>query len=123
MFCTTLEPDHYEFIKKLGYTPVGLGEKDFIGDWFRDNSGPNISKKNKNYAECTYHYWFWKNHLDKHDDEWIGFCHYRKFWSLEQYNPGDISFDRLEELVLKKIPKNNPWRTIFCKPIQRYEIY
>ena len=42
MFCTTLEPDHYEFIKKLGYTPVGLGEKDFIGDWFRDDSGPNI---------------------------------------------------------------------------------
>ena len=65
MFCTTLEPDHYEFIKKLGYIPVGLGEKDFIGDWFRDNSGPNISKKNKNYAECTYHYWFWKNQLMK----------------------------------------------------------
>ena len=42
MFYTTLEPDHYEFIKKLRYIPVGLGEKNFIGDWFRDDSGPNI---------------------------------------------------------------------------------
>ena len=45
MFCTTLEPNHYKFIKKLGYIPVGLGEKTFTGDWFRDNSGKNISKK------------------------------------------------------------------------------
>ena len=117
MFCTTLEPKHYEFIKKLGYISVGLGEKNFIGDWFRDNSGQNISKKNKNYAECTYHYWFWKNYLDKHDDEWIGFCHYRKFWSLEQYNPEDISFNRLEELVLKKIPeKYDEYETILGEP-------
>ena len=117
MFCTTLEPDHYEFIKKLGYIPVGLGEKNFIGDWFRDNSGPNISKKNKNYAECTYHYWFWKNHLDKHDDEWIGFCHYRKFWSLERYNPEDINFNSLDELVLKKIPeKYQEYETILGEP-------
>ena len=47
MFCTTLEPNHYKFIKKLGYIPVGLGENFFSGDWFRDNSGQNISKKNK----------------------------------------------------------------------------
>ena len=29
MFCTTLEPGHYELIKKLGYIPVGLGDKSF----------------------------------------------------------------------------------------------
>jgi len=27
MFCLTLEPSHQKFIKELGYTPVGLGEK------------------------------------------------------------------------------------------------
>ena len=26
MFCLSLEPSHYEFIKELGYIPVGLGE-------------------------------------------------------------------------------------------------
>ena len=29
MFCLTLEPTHKEFIKQLGYIPVGLGEKKF----------------------------------------------------------------------------------------------
>ena len=43
MFCLTLDPDHYGFIKKLGYTPVGLGEKHFNENWFTDRSGMNIS--------------------------------------------------------------------------------
>ena len=43
MFCLTLEPNHYEFIKKLGYLPVGLGEKNFGNDWFSDKSGENIN--------------------------------------------------------------------------------
>ena len=35
MFCISLEPNHYKFIKDLGYTPVGLGEKIF------DDKKPN----------------------------------------------------------------------------------
>jgi len=105
MFCTTLEPSHYKFIKNLGYIPVGLGEKNFDDYWFKDNSGLNISKKNKNYAECTYHYWIWKNYLGKNEAKWIGFCHYRKFWTLEFKNSKDISFDSLNKQVLKEIPK------------------
>ena len=50
MFCISLEPNHYDFIKSLGYEPVGLGDKNFNDKWFRDNSGINISRKNKNYA-------------------------------------------------------------------------
>ena len=45
MFCLSLEPNHYKFIKKLGYIPVGLGEKNFDKDWLSDKSGINISKK------------------------------------------------------------------------------
>ena len=45
MFCTSLEPKHYEIIKGLGYTPAALGEKDFQDGWLRDNSKQNISKK------------------------------------------------------------------------------
>tara|TARA_B100000700_G_scaffold277917_1_gene325646 strand:- start:265 stop:432 length:168 start_codon:yes stop_codon:yes gene_type:complete len=45
MFCTSLEPNHYEFIKRLGYIPAGLGDKNFKGGWIRDNTGENISKK------------------------------------------------------------------------------
>ena len=39
MFCLSLEPNHCEFIKSLGYMPVGLGEKDFDQNWITDKSG------------------------------------------------------------------------------------
>ena len=105
MFCISLEPNHYSFIKSLGYVPVGLGDKNFNNDWFGDKLGMNISKKNKNYGEYTYHYWIWKNYLDKLDNKWIGFCQYRKFWSLENYKIENINIDSLKTQVLKEIPK------------------
>ena len=46
MFCISLEPNHYNFIKNLGYEPVGLGDKDFNDDWFNDKLEINISRKN-----------------------------------------------------------------------------
>ena len=117
MFCTTLEPSHYDFIKKLGYIPVGLGEKSFNNDCLRDNTGQNIAQKNKNYAECTFHYWFWKNYLDKIDNHWVGFCHYRKFWGLQKTSSEDVSFKNLNNLVLKNIPENyNEYETILGEP-------
>ena len=95
MFCITLDPNHYKFIKKLGYTPVGLGDKNFNDKWFTDKSGVNISEKNKNYAECTYHYWIWKNYINKLDDQWVGFCGYRKFWSLKNLKSENINLKNI----------------------------
>ena len=69
MFCLTLEPDHYDFITGLGYQPVGLGNQNFNKNWFTDKNDINISKKNKNYGEYTFHYWLWKNYLDDLDDK------------------------------------------------------
>ena len=113
MFCISLEPKHYEFIKDLGYTPVGLGEKDFNQNWLSDKSEINISKKNKYYGEYTYHYWIWKNYLNQLGDEWIGFCQYRKFWSLNKYKTEDINFNSLSSQILKEIPnKFNEYESI-----------
>ena len=106
MFCLSLEPNHYDFIKKLDYIPVGLGEKYFKESWFSDKSGTNISKKNKHYGEYTYHYWLWKNYLDQLDEGWIGFCQYRKFWSLNTQDSKNITFNNLTSKVLKDIPNN-----------------
>lgn len=41
-----------------------------------DNTGDNISDKNKYYCELTGMYWLWKNH----DCDIIGICHYRRFF-------------------------------------------
>ena len=104
MFCISLEPIHYNFIKELEYIPVGLGEKKFSNLWLSDKSGENISNKNLHYGEYTYHYWIWKNYLNKLEDKWIGFCQYRKFWGQKNYNPEDINLNTLSSQVLKEIP-------------------
>jgi hypothetical protein len=118
MFCLTLQSEHYEFIKKLGYKPVGLGDEVFNKDWFTDKSGTNISNKNKNYGEYTFHYWIWKNYLNGIDEGWVGFCQYRKFWSLTDHKREDITFQNIEEKVLKTIPDEyEKYETILGTPM------
>jgi len=117
MFCLSLEPNHYDFIKGLGYIPVGLGEKHFNENWLTDKSGINISEKNKYYSECTFHYWLWKNYLDKIEDGWIGFCQYRKFWSLEKFRSENINIKTINSQVLKEIPSEfEKYETILTEP-------
>ena len=90
-------------IKKLGYVPVGLGDKVFNKNWLTDKTKKNISKKNKFYGEYTFHYWLWKNKIIKHN-KWVGFCQYRKFWINPNSKINDKSFTKLSNSVLKKIP-------------------
>ena len=106
MFCITLNPNHLNVIKKLNYLPVGLGEKEFTSEWFKDLSGDSIAYKNPFYGEYTFHYWLWKNNLKNIKDGWIGFCQYRKFWTKNKINIQDISLNDLDKNVLKKIPSN-----------------
>ena len=95
------EPIQWGFkkIKSLNYKPVGLGEKNFSANWLRDNTGENISLKNKYYGEYTFHYWFWKNSLKNlTPNRWTGFCAYRRFWTRNENtltikNKNDLSFD------------------------------
>ena len=54
MFCISLEPNHYKFIKSLGYTPVRLGDKNFNDNWFGDKFGMNISEKNKELEKICF---------------------------------------------------------------------
>ena len=63
IFCMCLNSHHLENLKKLEYIPVGLGKQNYDSEWFRDNTGDNISSKNPFYGEYTFYYWIWKNFL------------------------------------------------------------
>jgi len=104
MFCLSTEPKHLNTIKEFSYLPVGLGKAKFSDDWFVDNKGENISLKNKYYGEYTFHYWLWKNYLNKAEGDWFGFCQYRKFWSMENKTLLPNSLDQLKSLILKEVP-------------------
>lgn len=64
------------------YLPIHVGKvlsnKDlgFQGD----DTGDNISRKNKNYCELTGLYWAWKNLKS----EYVGLCHYRRYFNADE---------------------------------------
>ena len=95
MFCLCLYPKHLNNLKKINYIPVALGVNDFNNKWIKDNTGKNISIKNKYYGEYTFHYWFWKNMIDSiSDKDWIGFCAYRRYWASK-----DLESKNLEKII------------------------
>ena len=94
-------------INELSYIPVGLGDKKFSINCFKDRDGENIAVKNQNYGEYTFHYWVWKNYLDKIHTEWVGFCQYRKFFVKEDSDERIFnSFQSLKENIIQNIPSN-----------------
>lgn len=92
-------------IENSNLIPSGVGQKEnFPSNWMLDRTGDNISKKNKDFAELTFHYWLWKNNLDNLDqNDWIGLCQYRRFW-LKKDHEKEINFKNLFENILTKIP-------------------
>ena len=108
MFCLTMNSNHLNFIKEINYLPVGLGKDNFSSEWFRDNTGINITEKNNYYGEYTFHYWLWKNYIDLDEMKrgWIGFCQYRKFWSAEKKDLLPNSLKQLKTLLLTEIPES-----------------
>jgi len=108
IFCLCIHDHIFSTIKSLNYIPVGLGSSNFSKDWIRDNTGSNISHKNKYYAEYTFHYWLWKNNLGiLNKNKWIGFCGYREFWSQNITDkPNEIVNSR--KILIKKALKTKP---------------
>lgn len=61
------------------YLPIQVGYKKGGKDlgYIKDNSGDNISEKNRNYCELTALYWAWKNLKA----DYLGLVHYRRHFS------------------------------------------
>jgi len=70
------------------YMPLHVGKaltsQDF--GYQGDDTGENISIKNKNFCELTGLYWGWKNL----DVDYIGTCHYRRYFDFKRLSPVDF---------------------------------
>lgn len=72
---------NYEFPEKNIYYPIHVGSEisKINLPIIKDNTGENISDKNKNYCELTALYWAWKNkYFD--DIQYCGMTHYRRYF-------------------------------------------
>ncbi len=88
-----------------------------------DNTGDNISIKNRNYGELTAVYWVWKNYLKENPNtDYIGFCHYRRFFDFADKKENFFCFKLEDYNVFKdKIwPNNTPDK--IEKYIKNYDV-
>ena len=48
MYCLSLHSENFDSLKKIQYTPVGLGNNIFTNEWLKDNTKINISHQLNN---------------------------------------------------------------------------
>jgi len=81
------------------YMPIQVGRLDVDYDlgFQTDAEGINIGHKHYTYSEFTAIYWAWKNIKDI---EYIGYCHYRRYFCLNQHKnyPREALIIKEEEL-------------------------
>ena len=86
------------------YLPLHVGAEGKSIDlgYTKDNSGDNISAKNKNYCELTGLYWAWKNL----DADYVGLAHYRRHFCIKGAK-GDKKEKVLNKTQLEDLLKDN----------------
>ncbi len=97
------------------YLPVLCGQSPAAPDstFVRDDTGENISAKNKFYSELTGIYWVWKNTRQ----DITGICHYRRYFTVFP----EPWYFRLKYFIthpLKRQFKKNP--LIYTNSVEKY---
>ncbi|MCR4674035.1 MAG: DUF4422 domain-containing protein [Lachnospiraceae bacterium] len=98
----------YEMPEDEMYLPLQVGAEDKLslgGNFYRDNTGENISRKNPLFCELTGLYWAWKNL----DCDAYGLVHYRRGLTIKpkreikKYGPlkNVLSFEETDGLLCK----------------------
>ena len=121
IFCITLKPEHEKIISSLKYIPVGLGNEKFSKNFFNDKTGNNIASKNEHYGEYTFHYWLWKNYLDKIETKWIGFCQYRKFFLDKDLTNTKLILN-FYKFTIKGIENNQQFDCILAISVEKFKL-
>lgn len=74
----------YWFPEDVAYLPLQVGaagKADIRSGTARDDSGENISDKNRSFCELTGLFWAWKNL----EAEAVGLCHYRRYLGYQRF--------------------------------------
>ena len=75
----------------------------------QDNSGENISEKNREYCELTAHYFAWKNV----SAEYYGFCHYRRFFGRK--NSSELPYLAVKKTEEIYFPSKEQWQELISE--------
>ncbi len=117
IYCVTNKK--LDFLEKTSLKLVGVGQEKFPKNYIKCDTKENIFYKEKYYSELTFHYWYWKNILNKEKNDWVGFCQKRRFWIRKEYEKKKIFKDNLNESLLDEIDENlNKFESFICKPIK-----
>lgn len=84
------------------YQPVQVGRaiaKRELPFAVGDNTGDNISDRNRHYCELTAHYWAWKN---LRDADFVGLNHYRRYFDFEGNSICSLRTVRSDEFFSKE---------------------
>tara|TARA_B100000767_G_C19722121_1_gene517758 strand:- start:102 stop:920 length:819 start_codon:yes stop_codon:yes gene_type:complete len=112
LYTYCLSHKNLNFLNPLNINIIGTGNYSknydyYPKDWLKDDSGKNISFKNKSFGSLTSHYWLWQNMLDKHKkNDWIAVCHYRRFWVKKDIG-AIIEIKDLKKNLLENIPSED----------------
>lgn len=96
-----------------GYLPIHCGRAVSSGIFamIGDDTGDNISFKNKSYCELTAAYWAWKNLKTPH----VGLCHYRRYFDFSGKR-GWLQNERVvtEEEFMKCFCQGTEWENLLA---------
>jgi hypothetical protein len=82
-----------------------------------DDTGNNISEKNKSFCELTALFWAWKNIKGIYPTiKYIGLCHYRRYLALDRYKTGN------DGICITKRPSMQNYEYIVNHLLKKYQI-
>ena len=117
IYCVTNK--RIKFLENCTYNLAWVGNQVAPTNYLKCDDKTNIFFKEQYYSELTFHYWYWKNMLNKETADWIGFCQKRRFWAKTQDDKEKINNENYLDHLLKSPEKSwNNYSSIICNPIK-----
>ena len=116
IYCVTNK--RVNFLDNTKYNIGWVGKEKAPTNYISCNAGDNIFFKESYYSELTFHYWYWKNSLNLHEENWVGFCQKRRFWINKKSINEKLNKKNFLNQILEDAPEEwNDFDSVICEPI------